>query len=196
MIPRKHIWFAILVTLFLSQVLSAARAGAVVQFRQENRPANLKAMLETIHDLIYAKKDIKSAKALFASLYPNEERARKALRNDVPLETLQKTFDMHKAQISLLAEANVNDLAEPDQEVVKVHGATTEEIARNERGSVVFSEFPGGAVKIADQILRPGMTFYEAEFLEAGKDNGMKYHLFYWDGKQWTMLGPAWRALE
>ena len=190
MIPRKHVWFAILATLFLSQELSATG-----QFRQENRPANLKAMLEAIHDLIYVKRDIKSAKALFASLYPNEERARKALRNDVPLETLQKIFDMHKAQIGLLAEANVNDLAEPDQEIVKVHGATTEEIARNERGSVVFSEFPGGAVKIAEQILRPGMTFYEVEFLEAGKDNGMKYHLFYWDGKQWTMLGPVWRAL-
>jgi hypothetical protein len=60
---------------------------------------------------------------------------------------------------------------------------------------VVFAKFPGGAVKLAGQILRPGMTFYEVEFLEPGKDSGMKYHLFYWDGKQWTMLGPLWRAL-
>jgi hypothetical protein len=44
--------------------------------------------------------------------------------------------------------------------------------------------------------LRPGVTFYEVEFLEPGKDAGMKYHLFYWDGKQWSMLGPVWRALE
>ena len=40
------------------------------------------------------------------------------------------------------------------------------------------------------------MTFYEVEFLEPGKDAGMKYHLFYWDGKQWSMLGPVWRTLE
>jgi hypothetical protein len=40
------------------------------------------------------------------------------------------------------------------------------------------------------------MTFYEVEFLEPGKDLGIKYHLFYWDSRQWTMLGPLWRALQ
>jgi hypothetical protein len=40
------------------------------------------------------------------------------------------------------------------------------------------------------------MTFYEVGFLEPGKDYGVKYHLFYWDGRQWTMLGPLWRALQ
>jgi hypothetical protein len=80
--------------------------------------------------------------------------------------------------------------------MVKVYGATTEEIAMNARGSVVFAEFPGGAIRMAERILRPGMTFYEAEFLEAGKENGVKYHLFFWDGRQWTMLGPVWRALR
>jgi hypothetical protein len=49
---------------------------------------------------------------------------------------------------------------------------------------------------MAEQILRPGMTFYEVEFLEPGKEYGVKYHLFFWDGKQWTMLGPVWRALQ
>jgi hypothetical protein len=45
-------------------------------------------------------------------------------------------------------------------------------------------------------VLRPGLTFYQVEFLEPGKDDGMKYHLFYWDGEQWTMLGPIWRVLK
>jgi hypothetical protein len=40
------------------------------------------------------------------------------------------------------------------------------------------------------------MTFYEVELLEPGKEYGMKYHLFFWDGKQWTMLGPVWRELQ
>src|SRR5262245_6950691 len=150
---------------------------------------NLKTLFETIHHLIFVKKDTKSAEALFVSLIPNEERARKALRDDLPPETLQKILDMYK-RFGFPAEVNVNQLAKPEQTTVMVHRATTEEIARG------FPEFPGGATKLAKEILRPGMTFYEVEFLEPGKDLGMKYHLFYWDGKQWTMLGPVWRELQ
>jgi caspase domain-containing protein len=152
-------------------------------------PENPKRLFETIHNLIYVKKDTRSAAALFASLIPNEERVRKALREDVPPETLQKILDMYK-QFELPTEANVNRLARPEQKIVKAHGATTEEIARG------FPEFPGGTVEVAKQILRPGMTFYEVEFLEPGKELGKKFHLLYWDGNQWTILGAVWRALE
>jgi hypothetical protein len=24
----------------------------------------------------------------------------------------------------------------------------------------------------------------------------MKYHLLYWDGRQWSMLGPVWRVMR
>jgi len=24
----------------------------------------------------------------------------------------------------------------------------------------------------------------------------MKFHLFYWDGERWAMLGAAWRAIK
>ena len=61
---------------------------------------------------------------------------------------------------------------------------------------LAFKEFPGGAKRVAELALRPGMTFYEVEYLEPGKNTGMKYHLLYWDGKQWSMLGPAWRVLK
>lgn len=152
-------------------------------------PENLKRLFETIHNLIYVKKDAKSAVALFASLIPNEERARKALRDGAPPETVQKILDMYK-RLGLPTEDNVNQLARPEQKVVKAHGATTEEIARG------FPEFPGGATRVAKEILRPGMTFYEVEFLEPGQNLGIKYHLFYWDGKQWTMLGPVWREMQ
>jgi len=40
------------------------------------------------------------------------------------------------------------------------------------------------------------MTFYAVEFLEPGKSSGIKYHLVYWDGNQWSMLGPVWNALD
>ena len=159
-------------------------------------PESLKKLFETIHNLIYVKKDVKSAAALLVSLLPNEERARKAIRDDIPSETLQKIFGYHKQLGSLMVETNINELARPEQTVVKVHGATTEEIVTYAQGSVVYSEFPGGTRRIAERILRPGMTFYEIEFLEPGKEYGMKYHLLYWDGRQWTMLGPLWRALR
>jgi hypothetical protein len=158
-------------------------------------PEKLKNLFETIHNLIYVKKDTRSAAALFASLIPNEERVRKALRDDVPPEISRRILDMYK-EVALPNETNINGLAEPEQKIVKVHGATTEEIAMPTRGSVVDAEFPGGAVGIAKQILRPGITFFEVEFLGPGKESGIKYHLFFWDDRQWTMLGPVWRALR
>ncbi len=197
LIPRKRVWIASLIILYLSIAPSGMRAGYGTQakFKQENHPENLKALLETIHQLIYIKKDSRSAVTHFDSLFPNEARARKALRSDVASETLQKILDMYKG-FGSMGETNINQLAGADQKLVRVHGATTDEIARNARDSVVFAEFPGGAVRIAKDILREGMIFYEAEFLEPGKENGVKYHLFYWDGMQWTMLGPVWRALR
>ena len=83
----------------------------------------------------------------------------------------------------------------PSQTEVQVHGATTEEVAANAPGSVVHAEFPGGAVNAAETLLRPGVTWYEVELLEPGAERGMKFHLFYWGGTQWRMLGPVWRFL-
>jgi hypothetical protein len=170
--------------------------GPEKRLSRSEEPENLKKLFETIHNLIYVKKDAKSATALLASLFPNEERARKAIRDDVPPETLQKIFDYQKQLGSLLGETNIGDLARPEQKVVMVHGATTEEIVTYAQGSVAYAEFPGGTRRLAERILRPGMTFYEVEFLEPGKNLGIKYHLFYWDGRQWSMLGPMWRVLQ
>ncbi|MCI0340919.1 MAG: hypothetical protein L0216_07155 [Planctomycetales bacterium] len=78
---------------------------------------------------------------------------------------------------------------------MQVHAATTEQIVAYAEGSVASNEFPGGARKAAEKILRPGVTFYEVERLEPGKDLGVKYHLFFHDGSGWKMLGKAWNAL-
>ena len=36
----------------------------------------------------------------------------------------------------------------------------------------------------------------EVGYLMPGKDSGMKYHLIYWDGRQWTMPDPVWRVMK
>jgi hypothetical protein len=176
------------------------RAGAAERFSYLNRPENLKALFETIHHLIYVKKDARSAAALFSYLRPNEERVKKALRSDIHPKNLEIILDWYRGGGSTTV-AGIIQLVKPEQTIVKVHGATTEEIARYRQGTMqqdmmLYSGFPGGAVLMATRYLRWGMTFYEVELLEPGKEHGVKYHLFYWDGKQWTMLGGVWKALE
>jgi hypothetical protein len=75
---------------------------------------------------------------------------------------------------------------------IRVYAASTEEIAANKEK--VAEEFPSGVVVLAKTTLRKEMTFYEVEMLEPGKESGTKFHLFFWTGTQWRMLGPAWRA--
>ena len=183
----KWVWLCAL-------VLGIAAGCDGGSFKQEDKPENLKAFFESIHKTLHEKNDPKQAAALFQSMVPDEGRARKALKDDVAPETLKQIGAFHKA--FSISEEGVRKLARPDQKEVQVHGSKTEEIIAYKQGSVAFKEFPGGTKRIAEQWLRPGVTFYEVEYLEPGKDAGMKYHLLYWDGKQWSMLGPLWRALK
>ena len=163
-------------------------------FKQEDKPENLKAFFELIHETIHVKKDAKQAAALFQSMVPDQARLKKALKDDIAPATTQQITDLHKS--FTISEDGVRKLARADQKEVQVHGSRTEDILKYEPGSVAYKEFPGGAKRVAELALRPGTTFYEVEYLEPGKDAGMKYHLIYWDGKQWSMLGPVWRALK
>jgi hypothetical protein len=182
------------IALAFGTALPAGGADQAASFKPENKPENLKALFALFHQTVHVKKDAKQAAALFQSLIPDEARAKEALKDDIAAEVLRQIVDQHKKME--VREADVGKLARPEQTVVKVHAATTEEIARYEKDSVAFKEFPGGAQRLAEQVLRRGVTFYEVEFLEPGKDAGIKYHLFYWDGKQWSMLGPMWRVLK
>lgn len=174
-------------------LLTIAPAGAA-SFKHENSPKNLKALFEEIHQQVHVKKDVKQATALFQAMMPDAGRVKKALKDNVDRDTEKRVLEMHqKMQIT---EDVVRKVAQPEQKEVQVHGATTEDIVRYSQGSVAFKEFPGGAKRVAGELLRPGMTFYEVEYLAPGKDAGMKYHLVYWDGKQWSMLGPVWRVLK
>ena len=176
-------------------VMAVALPAAAQGFKHENDPENLRVLFSSIHQTVYAKNDPRQAAQLMQSVMPDEARVRKALRDDVDATALQRIVGIHKS-MPPVSEREVTKLATPEQKNVRVHAAKTEDIIENRQGSVAWKEFPGGAKKAAEQVLRPGMTFYEVEFREAGKDAGVKYHLFFWDGKQWSMLGPIWRVLE
>ncbi len=170
-------------------------AGAAAQaFKHENKPENLKALFELVHQTVHVKKDNKGATALFAGLIPNEARAKAAFKDKIAPDVQSAILDMHKKLN--FKEDGAPKLARATQTVVKVHGAKTEDIIAYREGSVAHKEFPGGTRRVAAEALKPGMMFYEVEYLEPGKESGMKYHLLYWDGKQWSMLGPAWRVLR
>lgn len=138
--------------------------------------------------------DTKKAGEMTKELFPGRVELVSALKEDVEPDVANKIVDFHW-ELAPRDEAGMAKVfqVKPEQTEIKVWAATTEEIAANEEGSVAFAEFPGGAKRLAKTILRPGQTFYEVEFLEPGKDAGMKYHLFYWSGKKWSMLGPIWR---
>ena len=171
--------------------LPAAAQG----FKHENNPENLRALFSSIHQAVHARKDTKQAVDLMQSVMPDEARVMKALRDNVDATARERIVGIHKS-MGPVSERMVATLARPEQGNVRVHSAKTEDLIAYQEGSVAHKEFPGGAKKAAEQVLRPGMTFYEVEFLELGKSAGMKYDLFFWDGKQWSMLGPVWRVLE
>lgn len=151
------------------------------------------------------------------SLLPDETRLRAALRSDVDDAFVQSLLRYYNEMSSSLPEnfgevkwfvpenstqnlkafmALIRDsFARPEQVNIVVHASSGKEIARYEEGSVAFSEFPGGARSMAELYLNPDVVFYALEYLEPGHDYGFKLHLLYWDGAQWSMVGPAWRAL-
>lgn len=84
----------------------------------------------------------------------------------------------------------------PGRTDIKVHASSVEDLVAYKEGTPAFEEFPGGAKRLAETVLKPAQTFYEVEVTEPGKDSGTKFHMFFWDGAHWRMLGPAWRAFN
>jgi hypothetical protein len=167
--------------------------GTKDSYPQKDDPENLAGLLQTIATAA-EKGDARKAGALTRALIPDAGAYRKALREDVPREVLDKlvgnlaTLPTDDARLATLIRRG-----DPSQTRVNVQGATPEEIQAG--ATPASGEFGGGAKEKAG-LLRPGLRFYEAEFVAPGEDLGMKYHLFFWDGARWRMLGPIWRALE
>jgi hypothetical protein len=151
--------------------------------------------METVHRRLHVENSVAQGAALFRALVPDEARVTRALRDDVAPGVAQKIVQTFKA-FAALGDAEFINLMRPVQSVVRVRGATTEEIGEYREGSIPYEHFPSATQRVAKQLLRPGLTFYEVEFLEPKQTRGIKYHLFYWDGQRWAMLGPVWRALE
>jgi hypothetical protein len=170
-------------------------AQSAAGFTHQNTPENLKRLMETVFQKLHVDKAPGDGIALFRSLFPDEARLKKALQDGLPAAAVEKILQMHRS-MAAMDDAAFAKLMQPAQRVVEVHGATTEELAAYREGSVAYDEFPAAIQQIAKEMLRPGLMFYEVEFLEPGRQQGVKYHLVYWDGQQWSMLGPVWRGVR
>jgi hypothetical protein len=161
-------------------------------YKQAETPDNLKGLLDT---LVKASEggDVKKAATLTRNLIPDEAAYKKALKDDAGALVTEMAAAAKQLPSDDAALAKLMRRGEADRTEIQVHGATTEEIAA---GGATAKEFPGGAVDAAKSVLRPGLKFYEVEFVKPGEDMGMKYHLFFWDGARWKMLGPVWRSLR
>jgi hypothetical protein len=170
--------------------------GASGLVTQANTAANLKDVFQQLR-AAQLSGDTAKAAAITRGLLPDEARLRRALKQDVPAETIQKVLAFYRAMIPQ-RDAELAKLlaADPANTEVRVGAATTEEMAKYAEGSVAFDKFPGAVKDLAPTLLRPGLTFYEVELVKPGERLGMKYHLFFWDGQRWAMLGPIWRALR
>ncbi len=181
-----------------AMLIMATMSTATWAFEFKNTPRNLQQLFEMILSS-NAKGDIATAAMLTKSLMPTRERILKALRTDVSPKVVDKIAQMYSKMIN----TNMDDATyakmlarKPERSQIYLYGATTDKIAANQKGSIVYKEFPGGSVEAAKTILRPNMWFYEVERVEPGKSSGFKMHLFFWDGQKWCMMGAVWRALH
>ena len=189
--PLRAVLF---VAFFLAvSFLSTGNADAA-PFTQANRPENLKALWELILQSYFAKHDPKTAAALLRGLVPDQSRIRKALKDGSAPEVVQKIAAKFQ-DFGLPSEANLAMFLPGGPGAVTVYGATTEELAAYQAGSTSYKHFPGGAQKAAQQILRPGMTFYQVVVSTPDQKTSVTYSMLYWDGQQWTMLAKPWQVL-
>lgn len=187
----RHLRLAVYLVAALAFVAAGCKGGGDTGgFDHKNNPENLKQLWEQVVASMKAG-DSKKAVALISALIPDEGSVGKALKDDVDPEVVKGLLAQYETMKSRMKPEDAARGFKPERSKVWVHAATTEEIARGQQAAV---EFPGGAKEAAGSILRPGVTFYEVELTEPEKDIGTKFHLMYWDGDQWRMLGPVWRA--
>lgn len=141
------------------------------------------------------KKDFKTGKSIVMSLLPQKEQLKKIFKDDVPDAKLDEITAQYK-EVPPDDEKVACLLSPPGRTDIKVHASSVEDLVAYKEGTPAFEEFPGGAKRLAETVLKPAQTFYEVEVTEPGKDSGTKFHMFFWDGAHWRMLGPAWRTFN
>ena len=169
-------------------------AGGKPPVAQKDGPEGLKSFFEATHAACKAK-DYGKGKQLVMSVIPSKDHLKKVLKDDLPGDQLDKLAEQFK-ELPPSDEKAACVFAPEGRTEIKVHASSVEDLAAYKEGTPAFDEFPGGAKKLAEKVLAPGTTFYEVEVTEPGKDLGTKYHMFFWDGSQWKMMGPAWRVLK
>jgi hypothetical protein len=172
-----------------------AAIAAAPAYAPQDHPENLQAYFELIHRTLYQDKNPEAAAAQFRALIPDAARLRPALRDEAAPALIPRLLELYRRQ-GLPDKGNIHELVRADEKVVAVHGATTEELASSAEGSPAWQYFAGGARRAAAQVLRPRMTFYQVKLLAPGQPYGMTFHLCYWDGSQWSMLGKVWQELR
>jgi hypothetical protein len=192
--PIQQLALIYICSLALS-LLVAVSSIAAPSYTPQNQPENLQAYFELIYQTLYNDKNPDKAAALFNSLIPDKARLQKALKDEVAPELIPKLLELYQ-RLGLPTKGNIHELIQPNKSVVAVYSATTAELAANVEGSPAWEHFAGGARKAAPLVLRPGLTFYQVKLTAPGQPHGMTFHLFYWDGRQWSMLGKVWQALR
>lgn len=163
--------------------------GMGPSFQHVNDHENLRALFRRLRDLIrggqYAR-----ANALGGSLLPDEARLRAGLREGTPINEVLRILELEKRSLP----DDVYKIFAPDSTAseVRLYRATTEELQSPPKNTAARDVFPKGAQKIAKDLLRPGITWYIVELAVPGQDQGFRYHLNFFDGAHWTMLGPIW----
>lgn len=168
---------------------------APVTILDENTTDNLTSIL---HDLRRSQSfgEIERALAITRRLLPDERRVRLGLSPTVSEDVVRRIVEKNHAEVptedSKLA---IYISAGPSASQISVTSATTEELAKESTGPA--REFPFAARRLAREgVLRPQTTYHLVRLLRPGDTIGVPLHLVFWDGNQWTILGPVWRALR
>jgi hypothetical protein len=169
-------------------------AGGKAPIAQKDGADGLKALFEASHAACKSKEFAKG-KQIVMSVIPSKEHLKKLFKDDAPADSLDKLAEQFK-ELPPSDEKAACVFAPEGRTEIRVHASTVEDLVAYKEGTPAFEEFPGGAKKLAETVLKPGNTFYEVEVTEPGKDMGTKYHMFFWDGAQWRMMGPAWRVFK
>lgn len=158
-------------------------------FEYQNDADNLVLVFKKLREAVLAK-DWATAAGFARDLRPTLERARKAFRDDLSKEDLDKvkafyeTMPKDKGDESVARQFNSSE----GQDHIIFHKASTEVLKKG------HPEFAGGARSVAEKYLKPGMDFYVVRYVVKGESIGTAYHFVFWDGEKWCMLGPLWRA--
>lgn len=168
-------------------------AGGGGGIAQKDGADGLKAVFEASHAA--CKGDTAKGKAIVTGLLPSKDQLKKIFKDDVADAKLDEITAQYK-EIPPDEKKVACIFAPEGRTEIKVHASSVEDLVAYKEGTPAFEEFPGGAKRLAETVLKPGQTFYEVEVTEPGKDSGTKFHMFFWDGANWRMLGPAWRAFN